>query len=282
MTKLTREPLVHFIILGALLFAGHMLWQRHVSKADYTITVTADEMERQALIFAGENRRQPTDEDLKALLFAHVEEQALMREAQRLGLGEDDTIIRRRLAQKMRFIIEDVAAPSVPSDEDLKTWYEANIEEFKSPETRSFSHIYLSPETRGKNIDTEAQALLAQVNVNDSDWESLGDPFMLKRDFKNLNAVEVTRLFGAVFKSGIFSASQNAWQGPVESAFGLHLIRINNITPQSTPDFDSIRNDVAAAWQEQAQRDANQEALKDVIRKYKIDVYDDNENIIAP
>lgn len=282
MTKLTREPLVHFIILGALLFAGHMLWQRHVSKADYTITVTADEMERQALIFASENRRQPTDEDLKALLFAHVEEQALMREAQRLGLGEDDTIIRRRLAQKMRFIIEDVAAPSVPSDADLKTWFETNIDKFKSPEGRSFSHIYLSPETRGKNIDTEAQAMLAQVNVNDSDWESLGDPFMLKRDFKNLNAVEVTRLFGAAFKSGIFSAPQNSWQGPVESAFGLHLIRINNITPQSTPDFDSIRNDVAAAWQEQARRDANQEALKDVIRKYKIDVYDDNGNIIAP
>ena len=96
MSRLHREPLVHFIILGALLFAGHMLWQTHISKADYTITVTADEMERQALIFAGENRRAPTDEDLKALLFAHVEEQALMREAQRIGLGEDDTIIRRR------------------------------------------------------------------------------------------------------------------------------------------------------------------------------------------
>ena len=89
MTKLSREPLVHFILLGALLFAGHLLWQRHVTKADHTIIVTAEEMERQALIFAGENRRQPTDEDLKALLFAHVEEQALMREAERIGLGED-------------------------------------------------------------------------------------------------------------------------------------------------------------------------------------------------
>jgi len=143
MSKLIREPLVHFIILGALLFAGHMIWQHKVTKADYTITVTTKEMERQALIFAGENRRQPTDDDLKALLFSHVEEQVLMREAQRLGLGEDDTIIRRRLAQKMRFIIEDVDAPALPDETTLKAWFEANIDTFVSVEARSFSHIYL-------------------------------------------------------------------------------------------------------------------------------------------
>ncbi len=282
MTKLTREPLVHFIILGALLFAGHMLWQKHVTKADYTITVTADEMERQALIFAGENRRQPTDDDLKALLFSHVEEQALMREAQRLGLGEDDTIIRRRLAQKMRFIIEDVAPPPVPETARLEAWFESNIELFKSPETRSFSHIYLSPETRGNDLTANAQILLAQVNQSDSNWKALGDPFMLKRDFKNLSALDVTRLFGKTFSTAIFSASGEKWQGPIESAFGLHLIRINQITPQETPDFNAVRSEVEASWQAQAQRAANQDALKEVIRKYKIDVLDENENLIAP
>jgi len=84
-------------------------------------------MERQATIFAGENRRQPTDEDLKALLFAYVEEQALMREAQRLGLGNDDTIIRRRLAQKMRFLIEDVDVPKEPDEATLNAWFKDNI-----------------------------------------------------------------------------------------------------------------------------------------------------------
>ncbi|WP_026942311.1 peptidyl-prolyl cis-trans isomerase [Hellea balneolensis] len=281
MTKLTREPLVHFIILGALLFAGHMLWQAHVTKADYTITVTAEEMERQALIFAGENRRQPTDEDLKALLFSHVEEQALMREAQRLGLGEDDTIIRRRLAQKMRFIIEDTAPPPVPETSDLKNWYQANIDLFKSLETRSFSHIYLSPETRGENITANAQLLLTQVKDSGVDWKTLGDPFMLKRDFKNLSATEVTRLFGKTFKAGIFSATGDNWQGPIESAFGLHIVRINKVRPQETPEFDIIRSEVEARWQAKTQRAANQEALKEVIRKYKIDVFDDNENLIV-
>jgi len=103
MNKLIREPLVHFILIGALLFAGHHFWSKAFSKEDYTIYVSDTEIRRQAEIFASENQRQPTDEDIQGLIFAHVEEQILMREAQRLGLEADDTIIRRRLAQKMRF-----------------------------------------------------------------------------------------------------------------------------------------------------------------------------------
>lgn len=281
MTYLRREPLVHFIILGALLFAGHMLWQRHVTKADYTITVTAEEMERQALIFAGENRRQPTDDDLKALLFSHVEEQALMREAQRLGLGEDDTIIRRRLAQKMRFIIEDVEAPALPADAELKMWFEANLDKFVTPERYSFSHIYLSPDQHGNNIDAKATELLFKLKASTEDWKALGDPFMMKREFKNLSAVETTRLFGLDFSKSVAELKGLIWQGPIESAFGLHLVRLDSFNSQLTPEFDAVRDDVEAAWQDEAQRAANQDALKTLIRKYKVDVLDENEKSIA-
>jgi len=277
MTKLSREPLVHFILLGALLFAGHLLWQRHVTKADHTIIVTAEEMERQALIFAGENRRQPTDEDLKALLFAHVEEQALMREAERIGLGEDDTIIRRRLAQKMRFIIEDVEAPALPAEAELKSWFEANMDKFVSAETRSFSHVYLSPEEHGDNLNAAAQNILSKLENENEDWNALGDPFMLKRGFKSLNALELMRLFGPTFSKGLFELEGNKWQGPIESAFGLHLIRIDNIADKITPSFEDVRDDVETAWQEDARRSANQAALKELIQKYKVDVQDATE-----
>ena len=277
MTKLSREPLVHFILLGALLFAGHLLWQRHVTKADHTIIVTADEMERQALIFAGENRRQPTDEDLKALLFAHVEEQALMREAERIGLGEDDTIIRRRLAQKMRFIIEDVEAPALPAEAELKSWFEANMDKFVSAETRSFSHVYLSPEEHGDNLNAAVQNILSKLENENEDWNALGDPFMLKRGFKSLNALELSRLFGPTFSKGLFELEGNKWQGPIESAFGLHLIRIDNIADKITPSFEDVRDDVETAWQEDARRSANQAALKELIQKYKVDVQDATE-----
>ena len=281
MIKLSREPLVHFIILGALLFTGHMLWQRHVSKADYTIIVTAEEMERQAIIFAGENRRKPTDEDLKALLFSHVEEQALMREAERLGLGEDDTIIRRRLAQKMRFIIEDVEAPNLPSEAELKLWFEANIDKFIEAETYSFSHIYLSPEAHGENLESKASEILSLVKNQSSDWKAMGDPFMMKRNFKALKEIEITRLFGSNFSKGLKELKGTTWQGPVESAFGLHLIRLDNFTPAITPNFEDVRSSAEKVWKEQAQRGANQAALKKLIQKYKVDVLDASEGDTA-
>lgn len=272
MRQLFREPLVHFIILGGLLFAGHSLWQRHVTKADYTITVSPDEMERQATIFAGENRRQPTDEDLQALLFAYVEEQALMREASRMGLGEDDTIIRRRLAQKMRFMIEDVDPPKQPDEATLETWFNANVNKFVKPETRSFSHIYLSPEKHGKNLDVNLGKIKAIVD--EADWKSLGDPFMLKRDFTRLSTIDVSRLFGADFAAGVFNAETEGWQGPIDSAFGRHLVRIDATTPKVVPELDEVRPAVIRAWQEQTQRAANTERLKKLIQKYKVVVED--------
>jgi len=270
MKHIFREPLVHFILLGGLLFAGHSLWQSHVSKADYTITVSPDEMERQATIFAGENRRQPTDEDLQALLFAYVEEQALMREAQRMGLGSEDTIIRRRLAQKMRFMIEDIDAPQLPDEATLNAWFDANISKFVKPETRSFSHIYFSPEKHGKNIDDNVKKVMSIVE--DAEWENLGDPFMLKREFTRLSTVDVKRLFGADFAAGVFNIDKEAaaWQGPIDSAFGRHLIRIDSFTPKQTPELEDVKPDVIRAWQDETQRSANAERLEDLIKKYKV------------
>ena len=100
---------------------------------------------------------------------------------------------------------------------------------------------------------------------------------MLKREFKSLSALETTRLFGPTFSKGVFEFSGDAWQGPVESAFGLHLVRIDNVSQKIIPTFDDVRADIEAAWREEARRSANQAALKKLIQKYKVDVQDSTE-----
>ncbi len=273
MRKFLNEPFVHFVVLGGLLFAGHSLWQRHVTKLDRTIFVSPTEMERQAQIFATENRRQPTDEDIEALLFAHVEEQVLMREAQRLGLDEDDTIIRRRLAQKMRFMIDDIGAPAVPPREDLRAWFEANTDKFMRPETRSFEHIYLSPKGRADTVVADAQALAAAGIAED--WEAQGDAFMTGRRFTQQAAPAVQRDFGTSFARSLFALPDTqGWQGPVNSAFGVHLVRFTNITAEQLPAFEDILPEVEAVWAEQAKRAENTEGLKRLILKYRVEVQD--------
>jgi hypothetical protein len=272
MRKFFKEPLVHFIGLGLLLFVGNGLWERHVQKSDYTIVVEPGELERQALIFASENRRQPTDEDLQALLFAYVEEEALMREAERMGLGENDTIIRRRLAQKMRFLIEDTGAAAPPDDTELKAWFDDNQARFTQPETRSFKHVYLSPEKHGENLQTEANAVLTQIN--DGNWKAKGDPFMLQREYKLIDAKAAERIFGVKFAAGVFSLEGTQWSGPLESAFGLHMVQVDEIAPGKLPSFEATRTRIVTAWQEENRRATNIVRLKELISKYNVVVED--------
>jgi len=271
MNKFLREPFVHFLALGAILFAGHALWQTHVAKTDRTILISPAEIEHQAEIFASENRRQPTDEDLEGLLFAHIEEQVLMREAQRLGLDEDDTIIRRRLAQKMRFMINDIGSPELPTRAELETWFGENPEAFIRPETRSFEHIYLSPKDRANTVTADAEKLLAAGPADD--WESQGDAFISGRRFTTVAQPAVQRDFGTNFAQSLFQLPDSkAWQGPLNSAFGVHLIRLTKVTPEYLPEFKAIQAEVEAVWLDEANQAENAKSLETLIGRYRVEV----------
>lgn len=270
MKKLIREPLVHFILIGALLFAGHHFWSQNVSKDDYTVYVSDAEIRRQAEIFASENQRQPTDEDIQALIFAHVEEQILMREGQRLGLGEDDTIIRRRLAQKMRFMINEDTPPRLPGDAELKDWFAQHSGQFEQSEQRAFTHIYFSP---GEHEDVTGAAEAALTQVTNANWRQIGDPFIESNEVALIDATGLTRRYGSNFSEKLFALPVNdEWQGPIASAFGMHLIRIEDSISKEEPDFETVRPDVEKAWQAQALRAANEQKLIDLLERYDVKV----------
>jgi len=222
MRKIFREPLSQFLILGALLFLAHSFWESAVLRKDMTINVSAQEIERQALIFASENQRPPTDEDIKA------------------------SIIRRRLAQKMRFIIEDIEEQKTPSRAVLEKTYQDNIERFSLAEMRSFSHIYISPDRKNEALSDYVEEIKGQLKgqgqprSQQEDWHALGDPFMLQRGYKNLSRNGVRRLFGTEFAQALFETDTDSWQGPIDSAFGRHFVYIDRVSPGKTPAFDDV------------------------------------------
>ncbi len=269
MKKLIHEPFVHFVLLGGLLFLGHSLWAKTAFEVARTITVSEAEMERQALIFAGEQRRVPSDDDLQALLYAYVEEEALVREAEARGLGEGDTIIRRRLAQKMRFLIEDVDPPKLPNDDALKEWFESRKDDFSLPVRSDFTHIYFSPD--GGDPVARAARALGSLKPND-DGLSLGDPFIMKRDYSAVTGSDISRLFGPEFNTQLSSLETGQWQGPITSAFGAHLVKVSARTTFSVPPFEEVKTQVAEKWIEETQRRENAERLKEVVLKYKVKV----------
>jgi len=272
--RLLKDPLIQFIVLGAVLFAGIGLWDRYIAKRDYLISVDPAEIERRALIFASENRRAPTEDDIQALTFAYVEEIVLAREARRLGLDEDDTIIERRLAQKMRFILES-GEPPKPDAAMLSEWFNDNQARFATPALRSFSQIFISPATNGtaQPIQVDQRAAAIKSRVTPENWTEQGDPFMLGPTFNNVSQQTLVTDFGAAFAKALFDLpTESNWQGPIESAFGLHLVRIDRASDEKPADFEAVRGQVETAWRDEAKRQANSERLRELIRSYTIDI----------
>ena len=151
MKRLFREPLIHFLLIGAVLFAVDHYVQpaRGAAPSSKQIQLSLDDLAQLALIFQSQWRREPTPEEFNRMVENKVQEEILYREALAMGLDKDDTIVKRRMAQKLQFLAEDVAAAREPTTTELKSWFEKNSAKFAQPSRVSFRHLYFSPDRRG-------------------------------------------------------------------------------------------------------------------------------------
>lgn len=269
MRQLLREPLVHFIIVALLVFAGHAAWTAHGAARDGTITVTQEDMQRMAALYASESGVLPSQEDMAAMVSDQIRDEALSREARRLGLDAGDTIIERRLAQKMSFMVSDLADTPVPDEITLRAWYDAHNDTYTAPPNVTFEHVFLSSDAA---TDADTTTLLNTLNAPlPPDWHTLGDPFILQRAYGDLPFRETVRLFGTDFATALFALdASDAWQGPVKSALGLHLVHLIAKDEGSLRPFEEVRSRVEADWRDDALRTANETAIADIIKRYKV------------
>lgn len=267
--KTLRDPITHFVLIGLALVAINHVWANYQGEQSRTITVSEAELDRLSALWANTAGRLPTGEDKQQIIDQFVQQEVLVREAERLGLGDDDTIIQRRLAQKMDFLVSGESKAANPTDAQLEQWFKQNRDKFAAPERRSFVHIYLSPEKHGGAIETVAASTLHAVQSG-TDWKSLGDPFIQKRSYAALPESEVTRLFGPDFASAMFKLDAGQWSRPIGSAFGLHLVRIESIDKAAEARFEPIKAEIAVAWQEDQSGKAKQAALQKLVSGYDV------------
>ena len=268
MRQLLREPLVHFVIVALLVFAGHAAWTAHVAARNGTIIVTQENMQRMAALYASESGALPSPEDMAAMVSDQIRDEALSREARRLGLDAGDTIIERRLAQKMSFMVSDLADTPAPGETTLRAWYDAHKDAYTAPPSVTFEHVFLSTD----RTVADATSLLDTLSApSPPDWHTLGDPFILQRAYGDLPFRETVRLFGPDFATALFSLDAgDTWQGPVRSALGQHLVHLIAKDEGSLRPFDEVRSQVEANWREDALRTANETAIANIIKRYKV------------
>ena len=272
--RILKEPLIQFVIAAGLVFVLHAMWQTHSARRDATIFISKAEQERMVALYTAEAGSLPTEADMLGMLADHVRDEALSREARKLGLDEDDTIITRRLSQKMSFVVSDLNTKAEPTEEKIRRWYSEHPDTFTAPAKFTFAHVYLSPEKRGETVKQDATTLMADLNSVDApDWIRTGDAFMLQRSYGELPFREAVRLFGSGFATAIADMPVSEhWQGPVRSAYGWHLVRLQTSKPATLIPLEEAREAVIADWKEHTRREMNDQAISEIIARYKVDI----------
>jgi peptidyl-prolyl cis-trans isomerase C len=269
-----HEPLVYFLLAGALIFAVYELLNPPASRTDqaYRIMLTENDLRQLAVQWLAQGRPAATADDMRALVEDRVNEEILSREAIALGLDKDDEIIKRRLAQKMNFLAEDIAALQNPSDAELRAWFEQNSSRFALPARASFHHLYFSFD-RGPDARDAAAAALPRIAGKPADTSSdtaAADPFMFRDFYAERTPEQVAREFGPDFARTVFQLKPGAWQGPVQSGYGWHLVFIAAIEPSRSPAFEEVEPDVKSAWLDEKQGELKRTAFEAMRKRYTV------------
>lgn len=246
--KLIREPLVHFLLLGAVIFfiAGR---SRSIGvSSGEKIVVTQSQIESIVVGFSRTWMRPPTQEEMQGLVDDYVREEVLYREAKSKGLDQDDIIVRRRMRQKFEFLSDDRAARSgPPSEEELEAYLRQYADKYRQEPRFTFEHVFFNREKRGKSAEPDAKAVLARLTGKSTasiDVEKLGDAFLLPFRFEKISAGEIARLFGGNVATQVATFEPGIWTGPLESSYGLHLVRVDEHLPGAAPPLVSVRESV--------------------------------------
>lgn len=269
-----REPLLHFLLLGALLFVAYGLAHRGPEASPQRIVVSQGQIEHMMTSFGRTWQRPPTAQELKGLIDQFVREEVLSREATALGLERNDVIIRRRLQQKMEFIAEDLAGVPAPTEADLTEYLTQHADVFRQDHRLTFRHIYLNPEKHGARLDSVAANVLARLMADgaQADISVLGDPTLLQPAYGNESQSRIEATFGAKFAATLTTLPIGQWSGPVNSEFGTHLVLIEQRTDGRVPALDEVRAQVLREWENAKRSEANRTFLEQALKKYEVTI----------
>lgn len=242
MHRLLREPLLHFLILGALLFVLYGWLNRGALRAPDEVTVDQDRVEALVIQFERVWQRPPRRDELRGLVNNWVREEILYREGLTEGMDRDDAIVRRRVVQKMSYVIDGMAT-DVPSETDLQRWLREHPDDYRVAPNYTLRQVYFDPRRHGDDdLASVSKAAVAALERNPQ--ASMGDATLLPATLRDADAEEVARIFGQGFAGALERLPDGRWTGPVASDFGMHLVRIDARAPGRTPALPEVRHAV--------------------------------------
>jgi peptidyl-prolyl cis-trans isomerase C len=266
--RVLREPLLYFLLVGGLLF---VLADRFGGDELRRIAVTEIERNRLADQWQAQMGRPPTDAELEALVEQWIREEIYYREALAMGLDAHDVIVRRRLVQKLTFLTEDLATAEPPDETILRRYHQRHLDRYAEPARFSFVHRYFSGDLR-PDAEDDARAALDALNASEGSAEAIpeGDPFILQRGYLERSRQQIGELFGREFAAALVDLRTGTWHGPIASAYGWHLVKVEQRRPGRPLGYDEVATRVANDYRQQQRREANERFYRTLRSRYQV------------
>jgi len=250
---LARQPLLHFLVLGAVIGSLYLwLGERDAAATDTTIKISAAEISRLSAGWQARWNRPPTQDELDGMIQAQIREAALYREAVAMGLDKSDPVIRRVLVQKLEGMARDLVELSLsPTDQDLETYFAENSERYRPAPLITFTHVFVDPDKREDRTLDDAAEMLAQLQALDNPAEDagkFGDAFMLQSYYPEKEEGRIGSLFGREFVRQVFELEEGVWHGPVLSGYGTHLVYVLGLQEYPVPPLAEVKEQVMQDW----------------------------------
>ena len=266
-----REPLVHFVVAGFALFLIYALLhpERFAAETSRRIELSATDVATVELAFIARWQRSPTPTELRSLLAGEVRNEILSREAIALGLDQDDVIVKRRLAQKMEFLTDDMSGLRDPTPAELHAWFDLHKSEFAPASRITFRHVFFSTDERGAGAEGAARKALKSASGR-RDALPRGDPFMFQDYYAGQTEVQVAQVFGSDFAKTLFSSGTQRWSGPLASGLGWHIVWAEELTPGEAPIYEEVEAEVRERWMFEQRDAAKRAGFEAMLARYEV------------
>jgi hypothetical protein len=266
--KYIRDPLLQFLLIGAVFFAVYLLVNPSAMTSEDQIVVDAKRIELLATKFNKTWQRPPTQTELKMLVDNYVLDEIYYRRAIEIGIDKNDEMIRRRLRQKMEFISDSIVESIAPSEEALALYFVNNSERYRTEDTYSFQHIYLNTDREQEDMRREIQRVKALLVYASEGVE--GDKSLVPKHFNAASRFTIDKTFGQGFSATLDGLEVEKWSKPISSGIGIHFIRLTELKKGYIPTISSIREQVVRDWRYQNRIDIKENMTEELMQQFQI------------
>lgn len=266
------EPLLRFCAIGVAVFILHAVFQPAGTAPDGTVIISQARIDAWRGQFRQGNGRAPDEAEVQGQIDQWIDEEVLYQQALALGLHRNDSIVRRQLIQKMDFVIEGASPLPEATDDELQAWLDTNAERYGHPPTVTLEQVFLSRGRHGNQLPDVAEQTLASLRARPDDFVGIGDSFIAAQRIGPATALELRRDFGKKFVDACSALPLNEWQGPVESGFGVHLVRVTAREPFRPALLSEVRQQVELDYRLHRQELARRETLDALREQFEVRV----------